>query len=104
MLVLAQPCASTLAAAETRLALVIGNGGYEENLGRLRNAVNDMKLMADALRGVGFEVIERAEADKTTMQRAIQEFGRRLEEAGRDTVGLFYFRRARRPDQRHQLS
>ena len=91
MLVLAQPCASALAAGEARLALVIGNGGYEADLGPLRNAVNDMRLMADALRGVGFEVIERAEADKTTMQRAIQEFGRRLEEAGRDAVGLFYF-------------
>ena len=91
VMVLAQPCASTLAAAEARLALVIGNGGYGDDLGRLRNAVNDMRLMADALSGVGFEVIERAEADKTTMQRAIQEFGRRLEEAGRDAVGLFYF-------------
>ena len=91
MLVLAQPCASALAAGEARLALVIGNGAYEADLGPLRNAVNDMKLMAEALRGVGFEVIERAEADKTTMQRAIQEFGRRLEEAGRDAVGLFYF-------------
>jgi uncharacterized caspase-like protein len=91
MMLLAQPCASALAAVEPRLALVIGNGGYDDSLGPLRNAVNDMRLMADALRGVGFEVIERAEADKTTMQRAIQEFGRRLEEAGRDAVGLFYF-------------
>jgi uncharacterized caspase-like protein len=91
MMLLGQPWASTLAAAEPRLALVIGNGAYDADLGPLRNAVNDMRLMAGALRSVGFEVIERAEADKTTMQRAIQEFGRRLEEAGRDAVGLFYF-------------
>ena len=90
IMVLAQPCASTLAAAEARLALLIGNGAYED-LGRLRNPVNDMLLMAGALRGVGFEVIERAEADQATMKRAIQEFGQRLEDAGRDAVGLFYY-------------
>jgi hypothetical protein len=51
MLVLALPCASAPAAAETRIALVIGNSGYVE-LGPLKNPVNDMMLMADALRGV----------------------------------------------------
>jgi hypothetical protein len=90
MLVLALPCASALAAAETRIALVIGNSGYVE-LGPLKNPVNDMMLMADALRGVRFEVIDRSEADQATMKRAIQEFGQRLEEAGRDAVGLFYY-------------
>ena len=90
LLVLAQPCAGAPAAAETRIALVIGNGEYVE-LGRLNNPVKDMTLMADALRGLGFEVIARSDADKITMEGAIQEFGARLEQAGPDAVGLFYY-------------
>ena len=76
-------------AAELRIALVIGNGGYET--APLNNPVNDARLMAATLRGVGFEVIERIDADQKAMKRAIQEFGERLEQAGQDGVGLFYF-------------
>ena len=76
-------------AAELRIALVIGNGGYET--APLKNPVNDARLMAATLRGAGFEVIERLDADQKAMKRAIQEFGERLEQAGQDGVGLFYF-------------
>jgi hypothetical protein len=90
LMALTQPCASTPAAAETRLALIIGNSEYTQ-LPRLRTPVNDIRLIAEALRDVGFEVIERAEADKVAMEDAIGEFGVRLERAGEDAVGLFYF-------------
>lgn len=82
--------ANALAAAETRVALVIGNSEYIE-FGQLRNPVNDMMLMAQTLRSLGFEVTERADADQAAMKRAIQEFGQRLERSGPDTVGLFYY-------------
>ena len=82
--------AVAVAAAEPRVALVIGNGAYGE-IGPLANPVNDARLMADALRELGFEVLVRTDADQTAMKRAIQEFGGRLEAAGRDAVGLFYY-------------
>jgi formylglycine-generating enzyme required for sulfatase activity len=76
-------------AAETRIALVIGNSDYAS--GPLPNPANDAKLMADALTGLGFEVIARRNADQTVMKRAIEEFGSRLEQAGSGAVGLFYY-------------
>jgi uncharacterized caspase-like protein/surface antigen len=89
-LLLAPPLSPPPPAAEPRIALVIGNNAYT-SLGPLSNPVNDMVLMAGTLRGLGFDVIERADADQVAMKRAIQDFGQRLEGAGRDAVGLFYF-------------
>ena len=43
--------------AERRVALVVGNAGYKTS--PLLNPVNDSRAMAKALRGLGFEVIER---------------------------------------------
>ena len=74
-------------AAETRIALVIGNGSYAE--APLANPVNDARLMAETLRGLGFDVIERIDADQKTIQLAIFELQDRLFEAGKDAVGLF---------------
>jgi uncharacterized caspase-like protein len=76
-------------AVETRIALVIGNSTYTS--GSLPNPANDAKMIGDTLKGLGFEVIPRINADQTTMKRAIQEFGARLEKAGPGAVGLFYY-------------
>ena len=76
-------------AAETRIALVIGNSDYAS--GPLPNPANDAKLIGDALAKLGFDVIARRNADQISMKRAIQEFGARLEKAGSDSVGLFYY-------------
>jgi formylglycine-generating enzyme required for sulfatase activity len=75
--------------AETRIALVIGNSEYAA--GPLANPANDAKLIGDELAALGFDVIARRNADQTSMKRAIQEFGARLEKAGPDSVGLFYY-------------
>jgi hypothetical protein len=83
-------CGPNPSAAETRVALVIGNGAYE-TLAHLKNPPSDAKLIAQTLRGLKFDVVEQVEADERTMKRAIQEFGRRIEKAGKDTVSLFYF-------------
>jgi hypothetical protein len=76
-------------AVETRIALVIGNSTYTS--GSLPNPANDARMIGETLKGLGFEVIPRANADQTTMKRAIQEFGVRLEKAGPAAVGLFYY-------------
>jgi Caspase domain len=71
---------------EPRIALVIGNSAYPE--APLRNPVNDVRAMAQALRELGFTVLAHENATKRTMETAIVEFGRRLAEGG---VGTFYY-------------
>jgi uncharacterized caspase-like protein/formylglycine-generating enzyme required for sulfatase activity len=78
-----------VAAAETKIALVIGNSDYPS--GPLPNPANDAKLMSDTLSSLGFDVILRRNADQNTMKRAIQDFGARLEKAGPAAVGLFFY-------------
>lgn len=81
---------SSLAAADVRNALVIGNGAYEA-VGSLDNPTNDAKLMAATLRDLDFNVIEVINASQIEMKRAVRDFGSRLNEAGREGVGLFYY-------------
>jgi hypothetical protein len=73
-------------ANEKRVALVIGNGAYKD--APLRNPVNDARAMAQALNGVGFEVILRENTTQRDMLRAVGEFGRKLSS---NSVGLFYY-------------
>ncbi len=80
---------SAPALAADRVALVIGNSAYIDS--PLPNPANDARLVATTLRGLGFEVVERIDADQKTMKRAIQEFGDRLTAGGRSSVGLFYY-------------
>ena len=78
--------------AATRVALVVGNGGYNpQNIMKLPNPVNDAKLMATALETSGFEVRLVTDADQAAMKAAIEAFGKRLVQAGSDAVGLFYY-------------
>ena len=93
-------CALALAAvlwsspgwASTRVALVVGNGGYDpSNAPELPNPVNDARLMATSLESSGFEVRLVTDADQAAMKKAIKAFGKRLVQAGGDAVGLFYF-------------
>ena len=72
-----------------RVALVIGNSAYQS--APLANPVNDARLMAKTLESTGFEVIEILDADRSKMLRAIRDFGKKLDEYGENTVGLFYF-------------
>ncbi|MCL5777712.1 caspase family protein [Limibaculum sp. FT325] len=80
----------TAASAEPRHALVIGNGSYG-NLGALPNPTNDARLIAAGIEKLGFETTLLIDADEDRMKRAIRDFGRRLRDAGREAVGLFYY-------------
>jgi len=73
-------------ATTKRLALVIGNNAYAD--GVLKNPINDARMMATTLRELDFDVQVLENADRTTMQRAVVEFGRKLRDG---SVGLFYF-------------
>ena len=80
---------SISAHAEKRVALVLGNSAYAD--APLSNPVNDATLIAETLRNLDFDVIEKKDVDQKEMKRAIREFGERLEQSGQDTVGLFFY-------------
>jgi uncharacterized caspase-like protein len=77
--------------ADARVALVVGNGDYEGDLGKLKNPTNDAALMADTLKGLGFDVVLVENADQKEMKRAIREFGQKLRGTGGNGIGLFYY-------------
>ena len=60
--------------AEKRVALVIGNSTYQ-NADRLSNPANDAMLVAAALKGAGFDVVEsRLDLKSADMRRALRDF------------------------------
>jgi formylglycine-generating enzyme required for sulfatase activity len=77
------------AAAEQRIALVVGNSAYPDI--PLVNPVNDAALIATTLREQGFEVIEALDVGRSDMARAVKDFGNRLKAAEGEALGLFYY-------------
>ncbi len=73
---------------QQRIALLIGNQGYEK--GRLDNPHHDVDDMETALRTVGFQVRKLKDQSLWEMEQAIIGFGKQLEQ-DKNTVGLFYF-------------
>ena len=74
------------ALANGRVALLIGNNNYPSS--PLRNAVNDSRDLAAALRELGFKTIVKENTTRAEMIGALQEFGRALE--GADAALFFY--------------
>lgn len=77
------------APATPRVALVIGNGAYRTN--RLDNPARDARLIADALADLGFDTELVIDAGKSVLETAIVRLGERLEKAGSEAIGFFYF-------------
>src|SRR5215216_5330610 len=73
---------------QRRLALVIGNGAYQ-NVKSLKNPANDASSMAATLSKLGFEVVMGTDKSLVEMKKLIRDFGRQLRSGG--GVGLFYF-------------
>lgn len=89
-LVLVGLAAAAPAIADTRVALVVGNGAYR-HVSSLDNPVNDARLMAQTLRDLGFTLVGGAaqlDLDKSALDAAVQAFGAALQGAD---VGLFYY-------------
>ena len=77
----------TEAVAGVRLALVLGNSKYQA-VPTLDNPSNDAADLAQALRGIGFEVIEERDATREGMAKAVRDFSERLRSA--DVAVFFY--------------
>ena len=78
------------AAAEKRIALVVGNSAYQ-NITRLDNPRNDATLMAETLSSLGFTLIggrAQLDLDKPALDTSVQNFGRQIQGAD---VALFYY-------------
>ncbi|MBH5398841.1 YARHG domain-containing protein [Bradyrhizobium sp. CNPSo 4010] len=83
-------CFAFPAAAERRIALVIGNSAYQ-SVSRLENPRNDALLVAETLQKLGFTLVgggAQVELDKASFDAAVQRFGNQL--IGAD-VALFYY-------------
>ncbi len=80
------------AAAEKRIALLIGNQDYKPGVGRLKNTLNDIATVGAALKAVGFEIGTPVKnANRAEMLLAINDFAARLKQAGPDAVGFLYY-------------
>jgi hypothetical protein len=77
------------AAAERRVALIIGNNAYVR-IGALNNAANDASKMDQALKAAGFETTVKIDAKRRNLYSAIDAFAAQIA-ASPDTVGLFYY-------------
>ena len=79
--------AQSLAWADARVALVIGNADYA-HVGRLLNPINDATDIRAKLDGLGFEVTLATDLDYNPMRLALRDFA----EAARDAeVALIYY-------------
>jgi tetratricopeptide (TPR) repeat protein len=83
----ASAAASVVTPIGRRVALVIGNGKYQ-HAAQLPNPPNDAADIANALRKLGFDVVEGRDLGKREMEDKIREFGRKLDKA--DLALLFY--------------
>ncbi len=74
-----------------KVALIIGNSEYNvsSNIPPLENPLNDAKGMADALQGLGFEVIMKLDLSKDATIEALDEFHNGI--ANNAAVALFYY-------------
>jgi hypothetical protein len=79
------------ALAEKRMALLIGNEAYARQIGQLANPHNDVALLEQTLKGLGFEVDTVRDAGLGALTRAINAYSRRLQAAGPHAIGFFYY-------------
>jgi hypothetical protein len=73
--------------AQSRVALVIGNGTYQK-VPALPNPLHDAQDVSDALKRLGFTVNTVTDADFDTFRRSLLEFGRRALKAD---MAVFYY-------------
>ncbi|HYS48884.1 MAG TPA: caspase domain-containing protein, partial [Xanthobacteraceae bacterium] len=75
-------------APENRVALVIGNAGYQA--GALATPANDAGLIAQTLQAAGFDVVGSRDLDQDTLRRALRDFLDKVQAAGPNTVAYIY--------------
>ena len=80
------------ASAQQRVALLIGNQDYKPGVGKLVNPFNDIKLVGEALRAVGFDVLKPVKnATRADIFEALDAYTARLSKAGAGAIGFVYY-------------
>jgi hypothetical protein len=74
------------ARAEARIALLVGNQGYSDKVGVLKNPHNDVRLLEAALKRLGFKVSVLMDAGYRDMDSAIKENVGTVRKAGPRTI------------------
>ena len=77
------------AAAQHRIALVIGNAAYPK--GPIAHSLADGGLVAEALTSIGFEIVEGADVNQADFRRLFRDFLAKVEVAGPDTIAFVYY-------------
>src|SRR3954465_324807 len=77
------------AAAQQRIALVIGNAAYLK--GPLQHSLADGGLREKALTSIGFEIVEGADVNSGDMRRLFGEFLAKVNAAGPDAIVFIYY-------------
>ena len=67
------------------------NEAYAPEIGRLANPHNDVALLEQALKGLGFEVVTVRDAGLGALNRSVNGYARHLEAAGPGAIGFFYY-------------
>jgi uncharacterized caspase-like protein len=88
LILLAVVSTSNAQPAEKRIALVIGNAGYQAQA--LRTSANDAGLIAQTLQAAGFDVVGARDLDQDSLRRAFRDFLEKASSAGPDTVAFVY--------------
>lgn len=78
---------ATTPAFAQKVALVVGNSAYQ-NVARLPNPVNDARLVAQTLRGMGFDVVQTQDATRAGFSQALRAFRTK---ADASDVALVYY-------------
>src|SRR5438552_10110253 len=78
------------AAAEHRVALVVGQSAYRA-VPALPNAENDGKRMAELLTNAGFEVTAAPDLSQNVMRQTISDFAAKVAASGPDTIALVFY-------------
>ena len=85
---IAAAAAPAAAQTEKRIALVVGNGAYQQ--GALATAANDGGLIAQTLQAAGFDVVGARDLDGDTLRHTLRDFIQKATSSGPDTVAVIY--------------
>ncbi len=83
--------ARSASADAPKLALIVTNKAYPASIGTLENTHRDGERMAAALTALGFAVVHKRDLDKAAMLAEVSDYVVRLEKAGPEAIGFFYY-------------
>jgi hypothetical protein len=82
----------SVAHAEARFALLIGNQAYDPSVGILRNPYNDITVVGEALAKQGFQVLPPIkDAKRSAMLGGVRDLVHHLNVAGAGAIGFIYY-------------